>query len=126
QSDAVPSPAEPPAQGKERFLIVDDEPDLCELLADILRSRAATIDVAASGREALERLRLAGYDAVLTDLRMPDLDGPTLYREIERLWPDLAGRVIFVTGDALSPSVQAFLAETGRPLLEKPFTAADV
>jgi len=124
--DAASADAAPAASRGERLLIVDDEPDLAELLADMLRPQGAAIDVACGGREALARLRAGRYDAVLTDLRMPDIDGPALYREIVRCWPELAERVIFVTGDALSATVQGFLAESGRPLLEKPFTAADV
>ena len=112
--------------GKRRYLIVDDEPELGSILADILREEASSIDVAASGREALERLRERDYDAILTDLRMPEMDGPELYRQVKQRWPELASRMIFVSGDALSPSVQRFLAETDRPLLEKPFSPTEV
>lgn len=118
--------AEPLGNGKRRFLIVDDEPELGLLLADILREDAALIDVASSGREALERLRERDYDTILTDLRMPEMDGPELYRQIEQRWPKLAARVVFISGDALSPSLQRFLAETDRPLIEKPFAPAEV
>jgi PAS domain S-box-containing protein len=124
--DAEAVAADAAVSSKRRFLIVDDEPELASLLADILRREAASIDLAGSGREALVCLGNREYDAVLTDLRMPEMDGPALFREIEQRWPKLAERVIFVTGDALSPAVQRFLADTGRPLLEKPFTAADV
>src|SRR5690606_10412141 len=114
------------AERRHRVLIVDDEPELCGLLADVLRRDAAVVGVAGSGQEALERLEQSRYDAILTDLRMPEMDGPTLYRAIESRWPNLADRVIFVSGDALSPSVRSFVDETGRPLIEKPFAAAEV
>lgn len=118
--------AEPASARKRRFLIVDDEPDVGALLADILRREASSIDIAGSAREALEWLGDREYDAILTDLRMPDIDGPELYRQIEQRWPQWAKRVIFITGDALSSSVQGFLAATGRPHLEKPFVPAEV
>ena len=57
---------------------------------------------ASSGREALERIASERYDVILTDIRMPDLDGRALYQEIERRWPERAGRVVFVTGDTLA------------------------
>jgi len=109
-----------------RLLIVDDEPEVGGLLADILRREASRIDIAASGQEALKLLGRREYDAILTDLRMPEMDGPELYRQIEQRWPQRARQVIFVTGDALSPTVQTFLSGTGQPYLEKPFAPAEV
>jgi two-component system NtrC family sensor kinase len=108
------------------FLIVDDEPEVGALLADILRREATHIDIAASGQAALQYLSEREYDAILTDLRMPEMDGPELYRQIEQRWPQRARQVIFITGDALSPTVQTFLAGTGQPYLEKPFVPAEV
>ncbi len=109
-----------------RFLIVDDEPEVGALLSDILRREASLIDIAVSGQEALELLNEREYDVIVTDLRMPEMDGPELYRRIEQRWPQRARQVIFITGDALSPTVQTFLAGTGQPYLEKPFVPADV
>jgi CheY-like chemotaxis protein len=124
-----PEPAVMPAPGiasGPRVLIVDDEPEVGALLADILSRDAAGIEVAASGQEALKLLAKREYDAILTDLRMPEMDGPELYRQIEQRWPQRARRVAFITGDALSPTVQTFLAGTGQPYLEKPFVPAEV
>ncbi len=109
-----------------RLLIVDDEAEVGALLADILRREASRIDIAASGQEALQLLGKREYEAILTDLRMPEMDGPELYRQIEQRWPQRARQVIFITGDALSPTVQTFLAGTGQPYLEKPFAPAEV
>jgi two-component system NtrC family sensor kinase len=66
------------------------------------------------------------YDVILTDIRMPDLDGRTLYREIERRWPEQASRVVFVTGDSLASALHEFASEVGRPVIEKPFVPVDV
>src|SRR5262245_43820180 len=118
--------ADPVALQGPRLLIVDDEPEVGALLADILRREASRIDIAASGQEALEGLGKREYDAILTDLRMPEMDGPELYRQVEQRWPQRARQVIFITGDALSPTVQTFLAGTGQPYLEKPFVPAEV
>jgi CheY-like chemotaxis protein len=59
-------------------------------------------------------------DVVLSDMRMPDLDGPGLYLRIKNAYPELLGRVVFITGDTLGPANRAFLERTGLPHLEKP------
>jgi len=63
---------------------------------------------------------------IFTDMRMPDLDGRALYREIELRWPDQAERVVFVTGDTLTANLRDFVKATGRPVIEKPFLPSDV
>ena len=65
-------------------------------------------------------------DAVVCDLRMPDIDGPKLFRWISDHHPGLAERTLFVTGDALGPTAGRFLEKSGRPVLEKPFQPAEV
>jgi CheY-like chemotaxis protein len=66
------------------------------------------------------------FDAVLTDIRMPDLDGRALYREIERRWPERARLVIFVSGDTLTSTLREFAGESGSPVIEKPFLPSEV
>ncbi len=82
--------------------------------------------IAANGAIALEKLRERFYDLVLSDLRMPELDGPGLYREVERRHPRLARRFVFLTGDTLSPEITTFLEETRAVSLNKPFAVEDV
>lgn len=118
--------ADPASTHRRRLLIVDDEPEVGALLADILRREATSIDQVGSGPQALQCLSDHEYEVILTDLRMPEMDGPELYRQIQQRWPQWANRVIFITGDALSASVQRFLTDSGRPYLEKPFVPADV
>jgi two-component system NtrC family sensor kinase len=107
-------------------LVVDDEPDIRESLADILGGAGHRVTTACSGREALERLRSARFDVVLTDIRMPDLDGRALYAEIARRWPAQAPRVVFVTGDTLASELRDFARESGRRVIEKPFLPSEV
>jgi CheY-like chemotaxis protein len=107
-------------------LVVDDEPDVAAVLAEILRIDGLRVDVATGGRAALARLREQDYDLVISDLRMPDLDGPGLYRELGRLRPRMLERVIFVTGDTLSADASDFLAASGAPVIDKPFDAGRV
>ncbi len=112
--------------GRRKILIVDDEAEIRETLAAILTGAQHQVATVSSGREALERMAAEHYDVILTDVRMPDLDGRALYREIERRWPERAGRVVFVTGDTLASTVREFAAESGCPVIEKPFLPSDL
>jgi len=108
------------------ILVVDDEAEIREALAEILTSADHRVVTAGSGREALERLASENYDVILTDIRMPDLDGRALYREIARRWPGRIARVVFVTGDTLTTALREFVDESGRPVIEKPFLPSEV
>ena len=66
------------------------------------------------------------YDVILTDIRMPDLDGRALYQEIEQRWPRHAGRIVFVAGDTLASALREFVFQSGRPVIEKPFLPSEV
>jgi len=111
---------------RRTVLVVDDEADIREALSEILTGARHRVVTASSGREALERMAAAHYDAILTDMRMPDLDGRALYQEIERRWPGRAGRVVFVTGDTLASALREFVTQSGRPVIEKPFLPSEV
>jgi len=125
-ADDADGPSRELAAARRSILIVDDEAEIREILADILKGAQHRVAAVASGREALERMAAERYDVILTDIRMPDLDGRTLYREIERRWPDRAARVVFVTGDSLASTLHEFASECGRPVIEKPFVPGDV
>ncbi len=112
--------------GQLSALVVDDEVGVRETLAEILTSSGHRVVAAASGREALERMGKERFDVILTDIRMPDLDGRALYREIERRWPERAARVVFVSGDTLTSTLRVFAEESGRPVIEKPFLPSEV
>ncbi len=108
------------------ILVVDDEADIRETLADILAAKSNQVVTVGSGHEALVRMAAPQFDVILTDIRMPDLDGRALYQEIERRWPERTGRVIFVTGDTLTSTLREFAAASRRPIIEKPFLPDDV
>lgn len=104
-----------------RILIVDDDPLICQWLTEVLSAEGHQAEAVEGGRAALTRLREAPFDLVLTDLRMPDLDGIGLYQELERTQPGLAQRVIFVSGQSGEPRYQRFLAGREDRNLAKPF-----
>jgi signal transduction histidine kinase/CheY-like chemotaxis protein len=124
----TPSPPAPamPVGIRGRILVVEDEVEIAQMMAEVLRRDGHEIVLASSGREALARLESEPVDLILSDLRMPDLDGPGLHRELAALAPALARRVVFVTGDVLTPETDRFLGETGLPVLEKPLDPYDL
>jgi CheY-like chemotaxis protein len=115
----------PPVKGKA-ILIIDDEPGIVSALAYLLRRDGYYVGTASNGRLAFEELRKRAYDLILCDLRMPELDGPGLYREMEEHVPHLLSRMIFLTGDTLSPEVQEFLEKVGVARMSKPFRGSEV
>lgn len=96
RADAVAPPSAAPAEGlrRPRVLVVDDESSIRELLAKTLALAEYDVDTAADGREALEAIRARRYDLLVTDLKMPVLDGMGLIRETRRLLPHLPVVVI--------------------------------
>lgn len=112
---------EPPKGG--RVLIVEDEQALAIAIARGLSPRFQ-VDHAADGVRALERLTRADaplYDSVLCDVRVPGLDGPSLFEAVRAARPALAARFVFLTGGAMHEEHAQFLQRCGRPVLEKPF-----
>lgn len=109
-----------------KILIVEDESEIALMLAEFLEPLGHHVTFAETGRVALDRVEKEDFDLVLTDLRMPDLNGRELYAELQRRAPGLAARTIFVTGDTLSGNFEQFLDEAGRPVIEKPFTPHEI
>jgi GAF domain-containing protein/ActR/RegA family two-component response regulator len=106
-----------------RALVVDDEPGMVELVTTLLKDTGWQVEVAATGRSALERVRSTRFDVVLSDIRMPDGSGEDFYRAAVLDQPGLAKRFVFMTGDTANPSPWQFVDEVQAPVLEKPFTA---
>ena len=116
----------PEAGGALRILLIDDEADVREILSESLRGQGHEVELAESGGDALQRMGRESFDVILSDLRMPGLDGPRLFGHLRDHAPELLDRVGFVTGDAMSPAVRSFLKNAGRPYVEKPVTPEDL
>lgn len=89
-------PAGMKAPERPRILIVDDEQGVRDLLARALSTGEYDVDVAPEGRTAVEQLRTVEYDLLITDLKMPGMDGLSVIREARRMYPELP--VIIITG----------------------------
>src|SRR5439155_927587 len=99
-----PAAAVPPsAMTPKSILVVDDESEIAAVLAEMLQRAGHRVEIAANGAMGLEMLERRGYDLILTDTKMPVLDGVEFYRALERRFPQLCRRLIFVTGDLLDP-----------------------
>jgi CheY-like chemotaxis protein len=102
-------------------LVIDDDPALASSLRRLL-GREHHAEVATSGRAALELLeRGARFEAIVCDVAMPDFDGVDVHGAIERLWPQQARRMVFVTGGTFTARCRDFLERVPNPRLEKPF-----
>jgi len=111
---------------RQLILVVDDEDNLRDVLVEVLRRDGHEVDSAVDGVEGLRRVEERRYDLVVTDLRMPGLEGPALYRALRARYPEQPPRVIFMSANTGIDEYASFLAETGEPALEKPFNLADM
>jgi two-component system NtrC family sensor kinase len=112
--------------GTQRVLVVDDEAEVSGLMRDVLEQAAFDVAEAESGAVALELLDAARFDAIVSDLRMPDMDGVALWNAVRKKHPVLASRVVFVTGDTLSAAAAEFMRRTGCVCVDKPFVPAEL
>ena len=102
-----------------RLLVVDDEAPFRTSLRRLLELRYG-VGLAAGVDEGLAELQLRAYDVVLCDVMMPAGGGERLYRTLQGFAPDLARRVIFLTGGAVTDTARQFLRAQPQPILAKP------
>jgi CheY-like chemotaxis protein len=102
-------------------LVVDDEPRVCEAVARLLRGGEG-VRALSQSRAALELIRGgARFDAILCDVMMPEMTGVQLLAAVEAIAPAQARRFVFMTGGVFSSDSRRLLADSGRPVLQKPF-----
>jgi two-component system NtrC family sensor kinase len=111
---------------RRRLLVIDDEREVADLVAEIAAAAGFHCTIAVSGHEAQALMREDAFDAVLCDMRMPDADGLAIHDWIGANRPAMLERLAFVTGDTIGHGGTVTLAKLGRPILEKPFTPHDL
>jgi signal transduction histidine kinase/CheY-like chemotaxis protein len=104
-----------------RILVVEDEPTVARLIADVLEDEGFRVDVVLDGREALKQATRESYDLVICDMKMPGIDGRQFYRALAQAGNSLSDRFLFVTGDTVSLHTHEFLEGHGLPHVAKPF-----
>jgi two-component system NtrC family sensor kinase len=110
----------------QRVLIVEDEPTVAHLIADVLAEEGHTVEIVLDGRDGLDRAAKGNYALIICDLRMPHLDGRGIYRELAAKGSPMQRRLMFVTGDTLAPRTLEFLEKSGLPFLAKPFLVEEL
>ncbi len=107
-----------PGRG-ERILLVDDELMILDLLVEVLLGHGYRVDTASGGEEAWRKID-PSFDLVISDVRMPQMNGLDLHRRIMAVHPKFRGKMIFMTGDLLDRTTVEFLASVGARILQKP------
>ena len=120
---ARPSPKE---LRRSRVLVADDDAANRDSITKLLESQGHQVTVAVDGLEALGHLDREEFDAVVTDLHMPRLDGRKLYEATVERSPDQARRFVFVSGDDGRSDSQNFLQTVPQPVVRKPFELTDL
>ena len=103
----------------EDILVIDDDPVVTRMLSRVLAAHRVVVEY--SGEDALERLRTQSFALILCDLSMPGMSGMAFYESVREISPDLAGRVVFMTGGAFTAESHDFLVRHENSWLEKPF-----
>ena len=119
RASAAPARPAAPVAGRPRVLVVDDEATIRDLLSKTLALAEYDVDLAPDGRSALERLRMIPYDLLITDLKMPGVDGLAVIREARRLKADIP--VIIITGFSTEASAIEAVNLGVSGYLTKPF-----
>jgi len=109
-----------------KVLVVDDEPAVAEMLGEILRLIGYVPTMCNSAIDALALLSQNKFDVIVSDIRMPGMDGKQFYERLKTQQPDYVRRIIFLTGDTVSPDTKEFIESTGNLYLSKPFQIATV
>jgi CheY-like chemotaxis protein len=121
--ETQPLPPPQPRQSKRlgRVLVVDDETAIVDAICEFLDLQNISADKANDGQEALVLLGKNRYDAIISDIRMPGIDGPQLYERAAAMNPAYRSRFLFMSGDLVRDSTQSFVSSLNCPCLAKPF-----
>jgi DNA-binding response OmpR family regulator len=109
-----------------RILVLEDEPVIGRICQRVLAGERFEVDVADNGRAARDMLAKKAYDLYLLDVKTPVMSGIELYRWLEEERPQLISRVIFTSGSVMAGDTMAFIENTGKPFLPKPFTPEEL
>ena len=104
------------------IMVVDDEDGIREVLVELLESLGYKALTCSDGRRAVSTILKERPDAVISDIRMPFVNGKTLFETLRKLNPKLAANMLFITGDVVRSDSADFLRQNNLPHLNKPFT----
>jgi len=107
-------------------LVLEDEPTVARLIADVLEDEGLRVDVLLDPRVALDRVADEQYALAICDMKMPELDGEHFYQALDRAKNPLRDRFLFVTGDVLAAHTRDFLQRNHLPYVAKPFRVEEL
>jgi DNA-binding response OmpR family regulator len=117
----------PEKKAISKILILEDEPVISKILFRTFKAADIVADTAGNGLIAKEKIDSGEkYDAFLFDIRTPVISGIQLYEYLEKKYPDLTRKVVFMTGDCLSAVTSSFLNRVKRPYIIKPFAPNEI
>lgn len=119
-----PFPQAPRSSGQS-VLVIDDEQWILDLAGELMRSEGHTVELTSSGQQALELIARQKFDVIVSDWKMPGLNGIRLYEQIAATHPEMAKRIFFMTGDVVNDTFQAFLQQNQLICLSKPFAIVE-
>ncbi len=108
------------------ILVVDDEQYILDFFVEVFQMFPVQVDTADNGRAAMQQMQVSDYDLIITDFKMPEMSGKELFDWIRANRPHLARRIIFVTGDTVSPETRSFFEDNANLCLAKPFKIEEV
>jgi len=100
------------------ILIVDDDVDICQTLADILEAKGYQIDMANNGFQAIEKAREAAFDVALMDIKMPGINGVETFKKMKK--SELTTKVIMMTAYAMEELIREAYVEGVISVMHKP------
>jgi len=104
-----------------RILLVESDEGNRSVIVRIFEKLGQQVTAVSNGFEAFASMEDAEPDCIISDVRLPYLDGRTLFEQVEHQKPHLAARFVFVTGDYTNPATVKFLQTTGQPYIGKPY-----
>ncbi|RMF96891.1 MAG: response regulator [Candidatus Schekmanbacteria bacterium] len=108
-------------------LIVDDEDDLRECVKEYFNRKKYLVYEAKNGIEAVQTIKkVKNFDYIISDIRMPGIGGEELYNRISSEFPNLAKKILFITGDTINHKTINFLKNSSCPYILKPFTFVEL
>jgi two-component system, NtrC family, sensor kinase len=110
----------------KRMLVVDDERYILDFFVEVFRHVPMRVDTACDGGAAMEMIEQNEYDVIVTDYRMPNMDGRQLFDWIRLERPALQNKIVFVTGDTVSAETRRFFEGNAARYLAKPFKIEEV
>jgi CheY-like chemotaxis protein len=104
-----------------RILLIENDEGNRAVVSKLLRRLGQEVTAVSNGHEAFTVLESDGADCIICDVKLPYLDGRTLFEQVEQCLPHLASRFVFVTGDYTNQGTLSFLELTGQPCVGKPY-----